>query len=1017
MWAQFFDTIAGAANNSIDLAWHSLWIGTVLALSCWIVTRFVRNLTTANRYNIWFSVLIIVVALPLMTGIATKVTLPDLSTLWQTETEPLAINADATPSKSSIDAKATHQTDLSKSTGSTIIQSPTAQPRDEIKADRNREPHRDTQLAASSSSEAESVDYWTLANTLLPIYALIVWFGVTLLLLARLLHGYLVLNHIKKHALPFDPLIDRYFQSLVRKMQIKRKVYLCHSSEVNMPMAAGYFSSHVIFPRNLVPQLTNSELQDILLHELAHIKRYDDFGKLFQRIFEAIFFFNPIIRVIGHQLAFEREIACDDAVVRMTKRPQDYARCLTRLVEMTSGPRFALAPGAILSRKQLFRRFDMILNSSRNTFGRVSRLVLASSLVLIVTIGAACLIISPAIAFSPGGMSYVELSQMLNERLGIEPEMPDETNEVQPVAEPEMQIASIVLEQPDNEKEPEPLGYIEQPRETKKASKEPKAPAYASIDDVVADVDRSPDAIGIGSSSQYTKQSHQKGSYDDAIRNFERSVSGIFSGNVINNHDGGWTYYHNKGRKKILIDVDGEYEISEDLKTIKPVGRGSSIVIEERSRSHSTELYLELDRDGNEVVEYYLDGDSAEYDQEGKEWLEELLLFAAYNSGAWTDKHIALLLKEGGVDHVLEVIEEFDSDYTKRKYYQELLLQAEINNEQLGQILRTVERNIDSDYEKAELLIALSREYEADRMFAGEFVDAIRSLDSDYETRRVLSEMAFDDPVDPKVVIGVLDLAREMNSDYERAELLLDMADFSREDAEARRAYYNAVDEMSSDYETRRVLTELGLSAEIDETELRQVLMISSRMSSDYEKAELLMDLADVKAMDANTQSLIIDEIASMSSDYEKRRVLESLTFSEDPSDEYVEKALRMTHEISSDFERSNLLSDMIDLVEDRPALHLKWLDAAGDISSDYELSNLLTSFVRTVDMSDEVTLETIRLADQISSDYDKSRLLKRLEKYVGDNEELKAAFEDVVESISSDYERQKFDRRGRRSY
>jgi len=637
----------------------------------------------------------------------------------------------------------------------------------------------------------------------------------------------------------------------------------------------------------------------------------------------------------------------------MTKRPQDYARCLTRLVEITSGPRFALAPGAILSRKQLFRRFDMILNSSRNTFGRVSRLMLASSLAIIITIGAACLMISPAIAFSPGGMTYFELSQMLDERLGSTPDTPEKAIEIAPVGESvDEPLAENTDSQPIRTEKSVTIDAAAKPEPITLDPKTTKSPVDVLIDQGEGDFHLSSGFAGIGTDShgdfRYVRHNHQKGGYEDAIRQFERSVSGVFSGNVINDHDGGYTYYHNKGRRKIIIDIDGDYEISDDLKSIKPKGNGSSIIIEERLRSKSTELYLALDRHGREELEYYIDGDSAEYDQDAKEWLANLLLFAATNSGVWTDKHVALLLKEGGVDEVLQTVESFDSDYIKRMYYQEMLIQAKVNDEQLDRILGSVEREIDSDHEKAELLIVLAREYDVDRLQSKEFVDAVSSLDSDYEMRRVLGEMAFDDSVSPEVILEVLDLAGKMGSDYERAELLLDLADVSRKEPKTRKAYYKAVEEMGSDYETRRVLTALGFDENIDDDELRELLVITSHLSSDYEKA--------------------------------------------------------------------TVLSDLIDPIEHHPDLHLKWLDAISDIDSDYEMANLLTSFIRQVDMGDSVTLETIRMADRISSDYEKARMLKRLEKHIGDNAELEAAFNDAVESIDSDYEREQFSRGKRRS-
>ena len=76
----------------------------------------------------------------------------------------------------------------------------------------------------------------------------------------------------------------------------------------------------------------------MLLHELAHLRRWDDWTKLAQRLAEAIFFFHPAIYWIARNLNLEREVACDDWVVVHTGRTKPYALCLTRLVETASSP-------------------------------------------------------------------------------------------------------------------------------------------------------------------------------------------------------------------------------------------------------------------------------------------------------------------------------------------------------------------------------------------------------------------------------------------------------------------------------------------------------------------------------------------------------------------------------------------------------------------------------------------------------------------------------------------------------
>jgi beta-lactamase regulating signal transducer with metallopeptidase domain len=72
------------------------------------------------------------------------------------------------------------------------------------------------------------------------------------------------------------------------------------------------------------------------LHELAHLRRYDDWTNLAQKLVKALFFFHPAVWWIEKQVSLEREMACDDAVLAETASPRAYAECLAHLAEKTA---------------------------------------------------------------------------------------------------------------------------------------------------------------------------------------------------------------------------------------------------------------------------------------------------------------------------------------------------------------------------------------------------------------------------------------------------------------------------------------------------------------------------------------------------------------------------------------------------------------------------------------------------------------------------------------------------------
>ena len=147
------------------------------------------------------------------------------------------------------------------------------------------------------------------------------------------------------------------------------------STEVRVPMAAGFVHRAIVFPRSLVAELSQEEFEQVLCHEMAHLRRWDDWTQLIQAIVQAVLFFNPAVYWIGRRLKIEREMACDDWVVSTTGEARPYAACLTHLHELTrqaSAPQ--LAAGATTRKRwQISARIEALLQPGRNSTPRFSR--------------------------------------------------------------------------------------------------------------------------------------------------------------------------------------------------------------------------------------------------------------------------------------------------------------------------------------------------------------------------------------------------------------------------------------------------------------------------------------------------------------------------------------------------------------------------------------------------------------------------------------------------------------------
>ncbi|HVZ18786.1 MAG TPA: M56 family metallopeptidase, partial [Terriglobales bacterium] len=179
-------------------------------------------------------------------------------------------------------------------------------------------------------------------------YIFAVWALIVTVLFARIGVGFWQLRNLKRTCVPLD---ESSFGPQVRASLLAspRRAVLCSSDRVGVPTALGLASpAKIVIPTWLVDQLSLDELHHLVLHELAHLRRCDDWTNLAQRILGALFFFHPAMWWLQHRLALEREMACDECVLAQTGNARAYARSLANIAERSFVRRtVALAQAAV----------------------------------------------------------------------------------------------------------------------------------------------------------------------------------------------------------------------------------------------------------------------------------------------------------------------------------------------------------------------------------------------------------------------------------------------------------------------------------------------------------------------------------------------------------------------------------------------------------------------------------------------------------------------------------------------
>src|ERR1700733_14828897 len=201
------------------------------------------------------------------------------------------------------------------------------------------------------------------------LYLFGTWAVIAAGLLMGIVRGLWHLHVLRKSSVPLRPAaLDPRLQRTLERARSKRSVDFCTSDRVQVPTAVGLVKPIILIPRWVMQELSPDELNQILLHELAHFGRWDDWTNLAQKIVKALFFFHPAVWWIEKRVSLEREMACDDAVLAETASPRAYAECLARLAEKTLMQRsVALAQAALGRIRQTSLRVAQILDVNRST--------------------------------------------------------------------------------------------------------------------------------------------------------------------------------------------------------------------------------------------------------------------------------------------------------------------------------------------------------------------------------------------------------------------------------------------------------------------------------------------------------------------------------------------------------------------------------------------------------------------------------------------------------------------------
>jgi beta-lactamase regulating signal transducer with metallopeptidase domain len=193
------------------------------------------------------------------------------------------------------------------------------------------------------------------------------WAIIAMVGLVRIVVATRQVRRLRRDSVPVDmESLHVDLRALIEEARKSRPVVVLASERLEVPTAIGFRNAAVILPAWMLENTPAEELKYILLHELAHLRRRDDWTNLAQKLLKALLFFLPSVWWIERRLSLDREMACDDAVLAHSGTPRGYAECLARVAERSFLRRqIALAQAAVGRVRPLTARVTKILDPDR----------------------------------------------------------------------------------------------------------------------------------------------------------------------------------------------------------------------------------------------------------------------------------------------------------------------------------------------------------------------------------------------------------------------------------------------------------------------------------------------------------------------------------------------------------------------------------------------------------------------------------------------------------------------------
>lgn len=867
MISRFF-TDHFAIESALQLMLDAALKGALVVALAAGAAYLLRNRSAASRHAVWTAAVIGHLTIPVLMLVLPVWRMPVLPAV------PWAASQDALASSTSLIASPASQGVVRPTASPVTTPQPTAPGGASSAASTNK---------TAAIPEAAPAAAASPLSTLSIIAAL--WFLGALVVLLRLAIGTWRVNQLAREGSRVeDGVWLSLAQRLANRLGVSRPLTLLRGERLAVPVTWGIVYPAVLLPED-ADQWTEERRRFVLVHEMAHVKRFDALTQLIAQVAIALFWFDPLVWIAAHQMRVEREHACDDYVLRDGTAPSLYAGELLEMVRSIGTPTHdraapAFAALAMARRSEFEGRMLSILDPRLDRKTLNGRGTLATAIIV-------ALLTIPLAALRPYQQQAVAKDQLPSSfKISI-----SEDPKASATQSPTPHTAAVPSAASSMIGAILPSGSLV------------SAPAIASK--TLASTGKQ------GSVVRWSCEAYPVGT---VLYGSSTSKSSHISEHIDNDNNRKLDYLVSEPGRCTEAVLIGKAMFSPDESRLAQLAPGGFARFRERTRTADRAVSIVPVGDGSLNYTATYDGRPVAFDGAMQAWLSELLPQILREAGINVPERVARLRAQGGVPAVLREISRISSSSSKRMHYEELIKHGPaLSTGDAERIAAQVGKDLTSSGDLSAVLQMLPRSAVQSRGARAAISDALTHISSSGDKANTLTFLAPN--ADPEMLVILAKAAETLPSSGDKANYLMSTASeyLTPDNSTLRDAFFKVVATLQSSGDMANVLLSAMPYGHAHPEITANVVEASKGLRSSGDTQNVLLALVSQRLLQpqmTRATMVVIERTLTMGSSGDRANVLMSvgsarLLTTTELRDAFVRAAMALP----SESDRANVLS------------------------------------------------------------------------------------------------------------